>query len=565
MKRTPAKETLISVMNPRGTAPSIKLVPMAPRPGDLDGKTIYIVDVNFPLTESFYDAILKLLKERYPSVNWMVRKKSGTTFDDDPALWQEIKEKGHGAIVGPGHMDTMGPAVVGWCLQLEKLGVPAAPVIGAAFPEIVKGVAYEKGMPDMRLTFIPHFVARIPEPVCRQFLMGNDPINKKPVLEEIIGALTRPPTAEEKKNGVISRSLPRLLAPDTPENLARLFLENGWTDGLPVVLPTEEKVAGMLKGTSHNPKEIVGRMSPASTYEPWTYTVAQVAANAVMAGAGPEHFPVILAIASTGITALWSSLTSHARMAIVNGPIRQEIKMNSGIGALGPFNQANAAIGRAWTLISKNLAGGGVPEVNYLGTLGNNYNYNNLCCAENEEALPPGWQPVHVQKGFKPEESTVSLFHGWTMSSFCAIKPDPRHEIMRRQLSGLETSGTGAHFFPGVKIGGEATILISPAAAQELVKEGFDTKEKLSRWLKDNTFMTMWNYWIARPDALKAAKSGVEPFASLLKRPPEASSPEPLIKPEAPIEIAVVGGETDQIWQTGDFGCSTTVSIDKWR
>jgi hypothetical protein len=462
-------------------------------------------------------------------------------------------------------MDTLGPAVVGWCLKLEKLGVPAAPVIGAAFPEIPKGVAYEKGMPKMRIAFIPHFVARIPEEVCRRFLLGDDPINKKPVIEEIIGALTSPPTAEEKKDGVIDRSSPRLMAPDTEENLARLFLENGWTDGLPVVMPTEEKVARMLQGTSHKPDEIVGRMSPASVYEPWEYTVEQVAVNAVMAGAGPEHFPAILAIAATGVTALWSSLTSHARMIVINGPIRKEIKMNSGIGALGPFNQANAVIGRAWTLISKNLAGGGVPEVNYLGTMGNSYNYNNLCCAENEEALPPGWQPLHVQKGFKPEESTVSLFHGWTMSSFTAIKPDPRHEIMRRQLSFLETSGTGAHFFPGVSIGGEVTMLISPMAAQELVREGFDTKEKLNRWLKDNTFMTLWNYWIAQPDARKAAEAGTEPFASLLKLPPEARSPEPLIKPETPVEIAVVGGETDQVWQAGDFGLRTTVSIDKWR
>jgi hypothetical protein len=566
MKRTSAvPETSVAVMNPRGTAPSIKLVPMAPRPGNLDGKTIYIVDVNFPLTEAFYDALLKLLKERYPEVNWVVRKKSGTTFDDDLALWQEIKEKGHGAIVGPGHMDTLGPAVVGWCLELEKMGVPAAPVIGAAFPDIVKGVAYEKGMPNMRLTFIPRFVARIPEAVCHQFLLGNDPINKKPVLEEIIAALTKPPTTREKRTGIINRSSPRLMAPDTPENLARLFLKNGWTDGLPVALPTEVKVAGMLKGTRRKPDEIVGRMSPASTYEPWSYTVEQVAANAIMAGAGPEHLPVILAIAATGVTALWSSLTSHARMAIVNGPIRQEIKMNSGIGALGPFNQANAVIGRAWTLISKNLAGGGVPGVNYLGTMGNSYNYNNLCCAENEEALPPGWLPLHVQKGFKPEESTISLFRGWTMSSFTAIKPDPRHEIMRCQLSFLETSGTGAHFFPGVNIGGEATLLISPMAAQELVREGFGTKEKLSRWLKDNTFMTMWNYWVARPDARKAAREGVEPFASLLKLTPEASSPELLIKPETPVEVAVVGGETDQVWQAGDFGWQTTVSIDQWR
>ena len=555
---------LITVMNPRGTAPPINLVPMAHRLKSLDNKVIYIVNPNFPLTDEFYEALLKILNEKYPLTKWVLKKKSGTTFSDAPELWQEIKEKADGAIVGPGHMDTLGPAVTGWCITIEKLGIPAAPVICQAYPEIVNNAALEKGMPRMRFTFIPYMVSRT-EAVCRKYLLGKDPVTGKNVLDELTGALTTPLKAEEKKTGVINRNQSRLMKPDTEENLQKLFTDNGWTDGLPIVLPTSERVRAMLKGTSRKPDEIVGKMSPASVYEPWTYSVEQVAVNAVMTGAKPEYFPVILAVAATGVTALWSSLTSHARMMVINGPIRKEINMNSEIGALGPFNQANATIGRAWTFISKNLAGGGMPGVNYLGTMGNSYNYNNLCCAENEEALPKGWKPLHVQKGFKPKDSTVSLFHGWTLSSFTAIKPDPRHEIMKRQLTMLETTGTGAHFFPGVAYGSQATILVSPVAANTLVKEGFDTKEKLSKWLKDNTSMTMWNYWIARPDARKAAEKGEEPYASLLKLSLDAKSPEPLIKKDVPVEIALVGGETDQVWQLGDFGITTTVSIDKWR
>jgi hypothetical protein len=262
------KKEKITALNPRGTPQPITLVPMAPRPDTLDGKTIYIVDVNFPLTEPFYEALQKLLTEGYPGVNWVHRKKKGVTFDDDPELWAEIKQKGHGAIAGPGHMDTLGPAVVGWCLTLEKMGVPAAPIIGADFPEIVKRVSYEKGMPNMRITFIPHSTSRMTAEACSKYLKGNDPLSGKPVIEEIIEALTKPPTAEERKTGTVKRSVPRLLEPDTPENLQSLFIKNGWTDGLPIVLPTEERVAEMLKGTSHKPSKIVGRMSPASTYEP---------------------------------------------------------------------------------------------------------------------------------------------------------------------------------------------------------------------------------------------------------------------------------------------------------
>ena len=94
-----------------------------------------------------------------------------------------------------------------------------------------------------------------------------------------------------------------------------------------------------------------------------------------------------------------SSTNSFAYAAVINGPIRDKLNMNYGIGALGPFAQPNAAIGRAWTLLSKNLANGGVPGDTYMGSQGNNLNYNNLVIAENEAASP--WIPFHVQKGFK--------------------------------------------------------------------------------------------------------------------------------------------------------------------
>src|SRR5215471_12969159 len=110
--------------------------------------------------------------------------------------------------------------------------------------------------------------------------------------------------------------------PDSEENLQQQFLQNYWTDYLPITLPTEEPVAAMLKGTSHAPDEIVGRMRPTAFREFWEYTVEKVAVNAVMAGARPEYFPVILALAASGSTARSSSTTSMTNMAVVNGPIR---------------------------------------------------------------------------------------------------------------------------------------------------------------------------------------------------------------------------------------------------
>src|SRR5439155_2421174 len=112
--------------------------------------------------------------------------------------------------------------------------------------------------------------------------------------------------------------------------------ENRWTDFAPVVMPTEERVAAMLSGTSHAADEAVGRLRPTAYREFWEFTVEKVAVNAVMAGASPAYMPVSLAMAASGVSGRSSSTTSQATVALVNGPIRDEIGMHYGIGALGP-------------------------------------------------------------------------------------------------------------------------------------------------------------------------------------------------------------------------------------
>src|ERR671933_2433161 len=172
----------------------------------------------------------------------------------------------------------------------------------------------------------------------------------------------------------------------------------------------------MLRHTSRQPDEVVGHMRPTNFREFWEYTVEKVAVNAVMAGCRPEYFPVVLALAATGASARGSTTSSAAAMAVVNGPIRQEIGMNWGTGAMGPYNHANATIGRAYGLLSQNLQGGSEPGVTFMGSQGNNYAYTNVAFAENEEGSP--WEPFHVQHGFQPEESVVRVFTGCRSTAF---------------------------------------------------------------------------------------------------------------------------------------------------
>jgi len=144
-------------------------------------------------------------------------------------------------------------------------------------------------------------------------------------MPQIISALTAPLTAEEKATGLPpSASEPRELPSDTEENLQQLFKNKDWTDYLPVVLPTGEKVAAMLRGTSHKPDEVIKTLtSPGGGRQ---LTVEKAAICAVMAGARLQYFPVILAMAN--MVPFGNSTTSMANMIIVNGPIRREIGMN---------------------------------------------------------------------------------------------------------------------------------------------------------------------------------------------------------------------------------------------
>ena len=246
-------------------------------------------------------------------------------------------------------------------MALEESGVPSVAVHTHAFARLARASALANGMPRTRQAFVPQpVVDRTPEQL-RAYIEGTDPISKRPFVQELIEGLTGPLTDEDLKGVSFDRSTPRLLAPDSEDNLQALFIENRWTDFLPVTLPTEERVAKMLKGTSLPPDKVVGRMRPTRFREFWEFTVEKVAVNAVMAGARPEYLPVILAMAASGQTARSSSTTSFATISVVNGPIRNEIGMDAGIGVLGPYNHANATIGRAFGLLSQNLQGGSVP------------------------------------------------------------------------------------------------------------------------------------------------------------------------------------------------------------
>ena len=334
-----------------------------------------------------------------------------------------------------------------------EYGVPTAPIVTARFAEYVLRDGRSHGM-NLRWTFPPYPVGWVSRETLHKYVQGDDPVTGVKLTKEIIDALTLPLTEQEKSPEIPERpKRPRLMEPDSESNLHQLFLRNGWTDGLPIVLPTEERVAEMLTGTGHDPQEVVGRMSVTTHEEMKEYTVEKVAVNAVMAGARPEHLPVILAIASTQHPAMPSSTGSYGSMVVVNGPVAKTIGMNSGVGALGPFNYANSVIGRAWTLMSINFGEARAGDT-FMATIGNGLSFTNQCCAENEGKSP--WKPLHVRKGFKASESTVSIFRGWNVVTL-----------------GLGTTGGLLQGMKSFGSMGGYTFVVDPLAAKTLKAEGW--------------------------------------------------------------------------------------------
>jgi hypothetical protein len=418
------------------------------------------------------------------------------------------------------------------------------------FARLARSVARANGMPTTRQAFVPQPVVGRSAEELRAYVDGEDPVNGGPFMEHIVAGLTNPLADDDLKGMSFDRSAPALLEADTEDNLHARFAEERWTDFLPIVLPTEERVQAMLAGTSHAPDEIVGRMRPTAFREFWEFTVEKVAVNAVMAGAKPAYLPVILAMMAGGMTARSSSTTSFAVTAMVNGPIRSEIGMNSGIGAFGPYNHANATIGRAYALASQNLQGGSTPGETYMGSQGNSLGYS-ACFAENEERSP--YTPFHVQHGFDAGTSTVSTFLGGWYTQFGTVRDDAWREHFRRQLTACDP-------FIG------PIVALDPLAANKLVDYGFDTREKLAEWLSEASALPAREYWdnqwmqtLVKPWAIL----GREPFATYLNAAPD--EPVAMFRPED-IHIVVVGGETGGTYKMiGGALRDSIVSVDDWR
>jgi len=284
----------------------------------------------------------------------------------------------------------------------------------------------------------------------------------------ILEALTRPLTSEEKAPKSSAAKPPRIVFEGNYEDVNRFLYRSGWTDGLPIVPPTEKAVAEMMTGTDLPPDHVVAKIIPRLGKA----TVEKIAVNAVMAGALPTHMPVLIAAVEalmdpkTRFDTFEVSTGSWAPFFAVNGPIRSDIHLNCSSGALSPGDIANAAIGRAVGLIVRNI-GGARKGVEDMGVVGNPAKYS-LVLGEYEEESP--WEPLHVERGFKKEDNALTLFF-----------PNSYVQSVPRETGAEGIAQALANMGPW----NMSCLIVIPSHAKVLADEGW-TKKKLKEYILQN-------------------------------------------------------------------------------
>ena len=365
----------------------------------------------------------------------------------------------------------------------ERAGVPAVGIFGASFRPMAEILAEQAGLPDHRLVAYPGVMATASveelETVARTVLT--------PMIEHGL-------TADVDSGAAVAA------APASGDALAVVFTGDldavqehfylhGWTDGLPVIPPTRDRVDAFLAATSRAADEVLGVLAP----EKRDATVASVAVNGVMAGCRPEHMPILVAIAEclsdpafriedAGSTPGWEPLV------LISGPLARALDFNSETGVMRVGRRANSAVGRFTRLYMRNIAGLRIPP-GVTDQAGFGYTFN-VAMAENDEAvaqLGAGWPPFRVDRGFEPEHTTVTVQGVVTISSPIYSHGDDPMEHLNVLRDYLARTITPNVAVPTLKRGrGYHLLVMSPSIAHVFADHGM-SKDEVRRYLFENT------------------------------------------------------------------------------
>jgi len=434
---------------------SAAAIPPAPRAGDLRGKHVGLIDNSKLNADLFLGRLAKILTDRFGAiVTHKIRKfapKDHLTKNDLAKL-----AECDAVVLCFGDCGTSTSINVADAVELERLGVPTATVFSTAFADAALSQAEGRGMDNLHLVRIPHPMHTAPRQVVLE--RAHD------AADAIVERLTRESTPGTQRSSKVSTS--QHDAGDDQE----LFFARGWTDGLPVVIPSMHKVARMVEASGRHADDKVGPVPPR-----WHQaTIEKLAINAVMAGCRPEYFPVVLAALDAMLDpdcqlyGIQTATNTTAPLIVVNGPIAQQIDINSKGNLFGQGHRANATIGRAVQLILRNI-GGDIPGETDMSTHGQAGKFT-FSMAEAEAESP--WTPFHVDAGFTASDSTVTVIGASAPQNVFTYGCEKGEDILEHLIGSMLGLGHNNVIFPTGPV-----IILSPEHASTLARDGINKKD----------------------------------------------------------------------------------------
>jgi hypothetical protein len=392
-------------------AVSIERTKVNPHPSSLVGKTIMLRWNGRLNGDRFLTRVAELFAEKVKDVriikSWEVVPEATDPISGSPDRSKEFATKIAAFkpdIVIASQAD--GPSSTAWLvadqIELEKMGIPTVTIATAEFIALAKDTAFREGAFDFCFVVLPVPMGRISSTDIRERV--------EDIFPEILKLTTEWKPSGKLPPIKLASPAERMKIKGRVEDVEKLFIDRGWSIGLPIVPPTPERVTQMLKGTRRKPAEFVGLVPPRMG----VLTVELVATHAVMAGCRPEYMPVLIAAMEALLDpkANWKMVATteatSSALVIVNGPIVKELGIAYSEGAAGADHPANASMGYAINLIS-DIVGGSLPPAVDRSTLGGPGDFVCWIFGENEDMLPKGWEPYHVDRGFNKSDSVVTV------------------------------------------------------------------------------------------------------------------------------------------------------------
>ncbi len=394
------------VLSPVGQS-AVDMIEMAPRLESLDGKTIALVGGSFMASVTHVE-LRKIILENYPTCKVYVLSEIGSAglFPGPRVHKQQVErfqqrllEYGVDAVIsGNGGCGICTPKETGSCIAAEYIGIPSVMIAAPGFDTQAKTTARNNGVPVLRVAVYPGAFASHTEDQLK--------FNTRNVLwPQILEALTTPISQEEINEGEqLGDSDPQdIVFSGTIDEVNEFFNDMQWSDGMPIIPPTMERVEEFMKYTDYRWNRTIAVLSPSYRQS----LVWHVAINGVMAGCKPEYMPLLIALTKAMTSGDFRRTlgSTHAWVPYcwANGPVARQLGLDHGQGQIN--EHANVAIGRFMNLAMLNLAGYYVKQ-DRMGTFGYPVSW---CLAEDDEAcLRVGWNPYHVRQGLNLNESAIT-------------------------------------------------------------------------------------------------------------------------------------------------------------